>query len=1838
MIILKAPVYSLKLLFSARDIALLTCFSILFLNAFAAHGTMFQIKKTNKNPLATQLSIKGRPAVFGITPSTMHRGTKKTATIKGRSLHHNMQLKLGKGVKTSNLTIINEAGTMAVVLVTVLPDADLGSRTVKVLYNDRITNTSARFTITNPVIPKPKSKLTHKPKPVKKIKLNLPKPGKKNPNKPIISFFDYIDPIRWYTGMSYEVNLYGSHLSKDMRFSFGKGIKIKNQSFKKESLIKFTIFIEKKAKAGSRVLTYKTSQFGSWFQTKVKGLVIQGVHRSKQPIPGIKFPSLTDIEFTKGKIDLKTPEFGNYWMMENWEADHGIPTSNDAIVFTWQEAQPGTSQWFELQILDRKNNIIVKRKVKENFYAPDVDFIMEIFKKFRPKNSSPAPGQILQISGKAFKSKVLKKPGFKKFSAKKNKKSLTRDEQYIVDNLNDIDCFWKVVGYKTHTTYNITTNQVIKKNDVEVAISERWPLQLPEYSPTGLICSKANTELTYGKYYEEEGKTITDTNIFVGDIVMLSGKFTLDGCPWAIGYESNWHGTSPGPVSDSYELWGWRFENVFVDWGDGEYQRVSAEPDYKMTAFEAADGSGLPPNSSGKPMGTLKIALKHVYKYSQKFPIRFFVLPEEDVGSIDSIVKANKAAKGQTVPQNSAQNNHSFKKSSRVLVADSNMIATDAPTPIMPEVSASKPKLQLSKKQRKLLKQKRSFSRTSALAGLEAPGSQAFLLYCQPKVIDIKPDPASTGDLHLINMEFTGFSGQDSAQIISLNHAVATRIPSYSVRNQTSLPKGMGKAKKKKFKKISKKPLPKIKKKSDLISQLKWGNKNYNADAIASTCDEAFYAKASLEYFGLGKIVLTWKIDGFIIAREEKDIGPSPIRTELDDNYEYTESIKHGVAYFRSPELPLELINNAPRKYAVTVEASVKGYESSQAPPPGFDPLSGEENYSTPPHNEYLKYTRREAPLKTYLVTPPNPGQPCRFKFPVAGNRSFIISNLQNRIIKKNGKYHGMGTIYFDMPDSSGGMTKHFVDISFKNWEVPDNETVKKGSINAANLGITIDNLQGMTAVLRSLKGNAGDKIEATMDVFVKDPGIHMTGTGTPPGWSNVKATLIPEDGWYAEGKTMPLTEIYWSDFQIESNDVRLDLSLKLNGKIKSKGSSSAQPANLKINKQPALQKTEPSAIRLKPGRPSSLKLAKSPALKLAKPSAMNFSVKDWTGISLGSAKIYPYLFDLVDTNVPAPGWSITNNGLSGRALFNDFSYVLGDGSIAFDSIDITAKNHGLTALYKNVRVNIPWPEITIKGGNGVLSYKQGQDTNQLGFKFNVDNLNAKEEYGNIVMTSKIKSFDRLGSGWGITTDTIFDFSDGRNPFASVEIKDLFFNVFGVAHFKGSGEDVHDKSIPISESSLFGDAPFTINGLNVHASTDWNNSDRIAFTFTGEIDFPELNVDDVNVYYAIKKSPGAPVNGIGPGHSDIKVSMTYPSDVDAVTHIDVYPEINLPNGNTGVVNNSHTEDSSLLGSLFVSSAWAATGVKDSFRGKVDSKMFGDTPLPIQAEFRYGVYNNKAYWLTHVKGTNINVPLFSGVNLKGVNGGLAHGFDESVFANNPMEAIPNSPDKTVYSAGITIGSPDPGIYRLTGQLTVNPEDGVYRMDFFKVSLFGIGLGGGYFEYDNNVFEGNVWGGFSLYNGIISCEIPKNSERVGLHFGSDYWEIWAGKKENPVEMSLFHMASTYGYYQFGSEVGYRLGAGYSFNTGKLCLGIAAGRLYANSDMSMAITPKKLNGHFDMGAGLEAWVPCSGKLWNDSFGKSVQVNVSVPPLKMSVETSIDVPDWLPGVPDDITLRFGI
>lgn len=1731
-----------------------------------------------------------RPELSAITPNQWEPGKTYAVTLQGAHLPETLEAAFGKDVVVREMKV--GSASIASFTVEVAPAAAPGPRPMEARSGK--SESWERTRLQAVVIEKKAPAITFKPE----------LPG--HVLQPSVSL---LSPNRWYPGKNYEVTVLGDLFAAGMSVELGADVVVSNLQVANPTRATMTVTVGGKAAPGPRPLRFRLHGEDGWRKTGAVGLV-KAVYSGVKP-PMVIQPPLKDVEFAMGSIFLKTPEHGTYWIMENSQGDHGTPKVTDSTRFEWMEKDV-TSQWFELRILNAAGTVLMTRKVSglpmpDRFYAPDADFITEIFDLARnPQPAAQTPPETQEPKAEGSKAgslhSALSATGVSASGVTSGTSAISEVAapqasggiaQHLADSFGQNALFWEVAGYKKVTTQSAPApgegeaaensqadgmqsaggfqfpgaamQQVVTTTtDLQIAISDRWPIQLPAFSPTGLACSMANTKLT------PDAVGSADDIFYIGDKIQISGLINIEECPWALIYDTKWGQYAGGTgYTGNTPVDSWTISNMFVDWGDGSYDIVTAIPGNAVEKTgQPFSGEQLP------PIANLNIKLEHTYRYSNEFQIRLFVLPAEDVGTISSIVRMSKAPEPQ--PSQAHLTPHML---GQTLLADSGAVLSDAVNPA--DLSASGGATAASNLSA-------SAADRSTLGQFNIPGGRAFLLYCEPTIIDIKADPAAIGPLHLENLAIIEFSGQKTAE------PSAVQKPDGAIQSSTQ-PSGPIQAAGQN-KPTSTKPVQtgQAQLGSDIAVQSGLPGAGQltgtsiagqlsaaNLDAAkASTCDAAFFATAELKYYGSGKIKLIWKVDGTVILEQSGiKIGPSPERSSLNEDNTYAQDIQRDTYVFTSPSLPLQ----KPAYHKVTVEAVLEDGEKKYA-------VRAKEGSGGMPIPEFYSTQADQvvSEPRAYLVSAPGPGEPCIFRFPVAGGKEFLITSLQGRATKVNGRWSGTGTLLFDLPDGVSGQGVRFVDIGFQGFEVDDDGTVTSGTIDAANLSQPYSDLPGVSATLKSLKGSVKEDLKAVFDIKVKDNTIRVVETGgtLPPDWQGVEAPLIPESGWYAASQKLPKTQIGHSYFQIESDDVRLDLS-------RTQGSNPAGYSGIKIAQLQMQGATD------------------APQLGVLASGA------DWVGVHLGeNAVLYPYLFMLTQASVTAKNWYLTDTGITGHSRFNNFNYVFGAGSIKFDAIDISAGNNGLTAEYINMRIEMPWPAMTLQGGSMKLDYTQTDAKSDL--EFNFAGQEATADYGNVRMHTKVKKFERKSTGWGMSTDTTFTFRDEGGTEVSTTVNELFFNIYGVAYFNGDGTS-HNAGL--NAQTKLGDVQVQLQAIEATSHVDDLKPERLDFTLKGKIDFPGLSEAPVDIVYAVKKPMGQAYAATGPKHSKFTTGISFPIG-RPMAETTVAPEIKTGGG--GFAAHGGPLYAS-LDPVLLADASGGGAVQDTFGGTVETRMFGmDTP--VKATFRYGTAAGDGYWLTHANVGGLNAPIFPGVSLLAVNGGLAYGFSKEVFSpsGNPLSAAPDNPGVMVYSAGISVTSTTPQVFEMTGQITVLPEDAVYRMEFSGVKILTYKVNGGaFFEYASNSFSGKIWGGMSMYGGAVSLTAPKGADddrgTVGLYFGPDDWEIYYGRQASPIQVH-FLIANVDGYMQLGQKMGLRLGGGLKAGSGKICLGIAAAEAYLNAMVGVAISPSAhLSADFWAGAGVAAWVPsCSGAKF--SISKSINFHVEAMPLHLRAGFDID------------------
>ncbi|MDP9050499.1 MAG: IPT/TIG domain-containing protein, partial [Acidobacteriota bacterium] len=979
--------------------------------------------------------------------------------------------------------------------------------------------------------------------------------------------------------------------------------------------------------------------------------------------------------FTKGVIKLDGPQWGDVFQGEI-TYHYGIPLLDDDAVFRWHEQNPGLANYYELRIYakDGKTLLVTKRidrsalfsgspiLVAPTYYRPDAAFLMDFLSK-SPK--VPSVGFVY-----ASLSTTHPKPG--------------QETVYLPPpggsgpQLSDGDMQWEVAGFHTYNKNGVAPQQPPQgtangpqsssggssqsggTTDLEVEISDRWPLSAP-MKPTGLQCNGSGTgaglqvnSVADKQVYDANGKPVPgqiDPIDYVGDPWVLSGNLDLSRSPYAA--HPNLH-QLPGSRCDGC-LFGQidqvQFDNVFVDWGDGSVQPLSAPPkDANMTNWGRGELLTLPSNATSPG------SVQHAYQYPGSFTVRVFQLSEADAQHTNvSLVAASVDGPGihsfmQAAVLSNALNSGggnlsqaSLQSSFQRILARGSGALAQGPTP-------------------------------SQVAG------DAYMFVCHPLTITVPEDLAADGPLHLMSIDDPDFPGYD----VRAPGASAPRIP---VRGSVIGPPAGGTS-------SAQLLLTGV---SQQRPQEAMQRTPSGPAAICSTCDDGISARTYLHYYGRGQVKVTWEVNG-VQSPQTLPIGPSERRTGLRRQGPTPQS-QPPIKISKSDPLKSSALQLQPLgQHAVIVEADVvpqpsnpnlsiavgqalgglmspggasqalsgSGVAQAQsllntlAPPPGSNlpPLKvgvlspmqhsaggmGAVQYLNGPLQQIVSGAANALPdqhvtsnAKQYEVVEADPKQPCKFLFAVRSGGTFEIDGLQNHVTRNGTKYSGTGNLIIHLANSSNGGYDLYSGIPVKidNWEVADGEHVDTGAINVAPQLTLAASAPGLKGTIDRIQGQAKGEIDATISVGLSDNTLRLPGVEKPPTWNGVTSELHANGDWIKDGLTMPATIIGWSAFRMQSSSVSLDLSHA--------GGDAGGP--------------------------------------LCGP----LTGAQWVGVRFRDLTVTPYTMDLVSSSALQPkvvDWGILGSGLCGSLSTGPFSARLGDGSVSFASINARASNGDFSAQY----------------------------------------------------------------------------------------------------------------------------------------------------------------------------------------------------------------------------------------------------------------------------------------------------------------------------------------------------------------------------------------------------------------------------------------------------------------------------------------------------------------------------------------------------------------------------
>lgn len=1393
------------------------------------------------------------------------------------------------------------------------------------------------------------------------------------------------------------------------------------------------------------------------------------------PTPVVKFPPIS-LVFPEGKIDLQTPQYG----MQAYEGgpNLGIPMLDDSVLFSWQEENPGLAQYFELRILNASGNLLVEKQLNASstYYSPDGAFVESVLQKLYAQ-SKPGPARVIASS-----------------------EQISADVRLLPIKLSSLGLLWEVRGYQQFAQAGSASKSV------EVEKSAQWPLGVPNNasgidncpSQTGGI-NPVNLALQ-----TSSGGTTNITN-YIGDPVVIYGKLDLSASP----YLSKPQLIAPPntPPNSFATIQSVSFDNLFVDWGDGTVEPITAVPAANNTqdayvqrqphplllslpvaANAAANiNAGQFQDSNGVNVNM------HRYATRGTFTIRIFQLSESDVqhmtpADIGAYVDANAMATGSNpyfhlVKMPIVQKNQPVTPRNRFI----GMLNGQNPTPA------------------------------------DATG-RAYLLFCGSVTIDEGVDPYAAGPLYLQGVEITDFPNHEAP---APNAALAVA----------------------------------------------------SAYGVCSTCDDDVTAIASLKYYGHGDALATWSLDGLTLETRAVPGLSSPPRHGLGRNASAGTPLS-GIASLS----PSQTLSNKQGHHVVRVGVSV-------APPslssPNLDllvaagrmsngALGGKVGFLSPftqssaklPTVAYVARTASHAlnskinavnttvaplhgivvgvsvagqsvssPPALYDAEPANAKLPCKFEF-ATKQGTFEISGLQHNVTKSGpGLWSGHGTILLKFQTGGNSVEAHPVRIDFNNWSVPDGVNVALGQINvvsapdAQNIRVT-----GAIAGVATLSGRTDGKPDYDMNMglnlALSDQNLRVIANPPhPPTWSNLVSTVDPAGDWVYKNATLPNMEIGHSQFFLSSNTVTFDFS---------------------------------------------------------------------RGVELGNATLTFYTLGFSGSNntIPVPGWIVDGQGLEGNVDKDvGFKANFQNGYVSIPHVTANVSKSDILASYPNMIAHVPFINVDLKGTATIVTSGNAY--------FPLNSPPVTQTFGQISIKVDNLEFEaQQGLGWVVGCDGHFDFANGPNHFAHVDVPHMFFTFTGRPAFSGGTTST---DVPLGYASNFGYTPVQVVSAHLVSPTGGSDELEVAFPVTVHLSSSQyMPAAQSQVNYRF--------------YQQGTQYLVAPPTMDAFSE-----EVAFPAGQPA--SDSH-----------VRPVYQQTANGGQYAGDVDLGMFGGPP--VHAQFLLGYQGSTDYWLfrADVGFPPPGVVLVPGIMaLYQIGGGAGY----HIHMQNPEDVKtasfdPNS-DLTLI-AGLQLGSLDDGFtYFLDGNFTIalgnNPE---VRMDYSAWFANGNHAGSptidGYFQWAGGSFDGGLEGKFSApspLDNLVYFEIPgphygSSVYGASLHFGGNDWHIYVGQKTGPRVQAHLLIADADSYLMLSNQ-GVDLGGGEHMYLGVGDSSVVSAYIEFDGEIDIAITPApSISGAFSENASCGACI--AGGCF--SVGETVQVQASALPLNVNASAEIDTPWPFPNI----------
>lgn len=1581
-------------------------------------------------------------------------------------------------------------------------------------------------------------------------------------------------PNEFVQGTSYSVSLAGENLNPTLKVDFGPGILVKGAPvLLYGGKLKVAIEVLPFAATGKRKLKLGAAfappgEQVAEFQVVQKPVVASA---AKPTGEAVKLPATILDKIFKGQIILDTPPWRKQVASQMppkgpdgkplgqptpvWQ--NLQPTLDDSLLFIWHEQNPGLAERYEIRFF-KGDKLLARRSLPAStgsgwasipHYRPDAALIGELFQQIGGK---PAPAQKAMQPAQPHSPLLF---GMQPAGMKTAEAAGQGSAQGGLDQaLAQADIAWEVAGFRSYAKTGVVKSALADAPpepvrlaaaggfapnkqqmdagqaayvsgkpelvELEVEISQRWPLHLPA-APTSLACPTAmssglkvhNIDAT-----SQSGK-LAGASGFTYERFEIQGTLNLGKSPYAAQVDKtqastpNTQTTIPTGLGGSVTLGSpsqvmyttWSFDNVFVDWGDGTQEALVAVMGGDAGDYERGDTVDL-----GKTMNKYR----HAYAAPGQYIVRLFQLGEDDI-----------QGGGQQVAAASVDLGGSF-QANPVGLYNAALGAAGGGS----QAKAAQAELEYGK----------------------AVAERAYMVFCQPLSIQRRTDPAANGPLKLVDI---GVGGVATAAGAPKDGKTSAKVPA-----QAS-PGAMSKAK---IQANPATPGAKSETKTAVKSAGSPGQpggsakglekfQDFNALAVLggvpaySVCDYQLTPYGQLRYTGQGEVRTRWYVDGVALPPDApRPVGPSQARPDsmlktppatwgppLASSVSLPAQSPVGLEKLGQHELRVEAEALVDSLYLFeAVGAALGGDGAAQAalagaakegslpklgvlapakvpvkpggpggggPGPVMSLLFNEPaplklafagnntvpvaTLSTDAPKAYELTTQKDpprwavSPSQPYVVLGHDPAQPCTFDFPVSDGK-FKVVGLQSpggkpKVTRSGDRFSGQGDLLVPIP--GGGAQK--APVNFKNWQVAeDGITVLEGQFSISAPGLPELAMPAVKGHFTRLDGIAGKQVDAWLDASLANAALVEAASATQvPSWKGAKAALSPAGDWYADGLAMAEFLVYDSGFRIKpQTTVALDLSTKQGG---APGSECGGGGNA------------------------------------------------WRGVALGNSDLLFFNFDMPGAPPKAvvSDWGIDADGLCGKAASGPQSHDWMRGKIGWKGVAAKAWNGIFKATYDDLWVHAPWLDATLTGvGDPVLLAGKGQG--QGGIMLNLKGQPKTLKHGPITLRVDNLAFSKTQLGGGndpvalpaVSADTCFDFQGEAQVFAKdVCFTGLYFAFDGRAYFQGA----NSKTVSLSGKS--GKiAQGTVSLKQVKVGTGGGNQ-RLGFDFLTDLKISQaLPAVPVPVSYQVDEPATAQYTGSGPATGSFEVKFDSP-----LVKANIKPVYTGPQDGTSVASNPVLLALADLGYGSDAPFMVALGGGDGivFKGEVDLTQF-QSAIPLKGAFLLGYHGDIDFWATKftasVPGGVVLVP--GVLSLYEFGGGLGYHVTRDSLVGPGLDFVEFSADsQPVLNATALVGTVDSGFtFAARGDLNIKPGgsdagvDMAYTAWLLSNSHGGTGPINGTLGYGGGAFYGTMggqWGPPGLDDYIY---VKANPKAIGFSVGGDDWYFRAGTQDNPI----------------------------------------------------------------------------------------------------------------------------